>query len=88
MYSKTAKFNNLYFSDISGNVKTTSKIYAASRTPFGSIYFRNIDLPHGYEAINAPKIKVQGGTFTENKLNEAEITKLKKEIDSNIIRMY
>lgn len=88
MYSKTAKFSNLYFSDISGNVKTTSKIYAASQTPFESIYFRNVDLSHGYEAINAPKIKVQGGTFTENKLDEAEIRKRKNEIDSNIIRMY
>jgi hypothetical protein len=88
MYSKTAKFNNLYFSDISGTVKMPSKIYASSQTPFESIYFRNIDLPQGFEAVNAPKIKFDGGLFKENTLSEAEVKKIKHEIDSNIIRMY
>lgn len=72
MHSDDAVFGNLYFSDISGSVKGPSYIYASPKTPFGAVRFRNIDVPGGYEAVNAPDVRSEGGSFSEIRLSDAE----------------
>lgn len=88
MHSDEARFDNLYFSDISGQVRNPSRLYAVSKAPFGRIRFRNVDLAEGFEAVNAPDVKAEGGTFRELTLSDAERAKLAEGIDAHRIRLY
>ena len=88
MYSDVARFDNLYFSGISGQVRNPSRIYAVSKAPFGRICFRNVDLTEGFQTVNAPDVKVHDGTFRELPLSDAERAKLASGIDAHVIRLY
>ena len=88
MHSDVARFDNLYFSDISGQVRAPSRLFAVSKTPFGRIRFRNIDLTEGFQTVNAPDVKVEGGTFCELPLSDAERAKLAAGIDAHTIRLH
>ena len=88
MHSDVARFDNLYFSDISGKVRKPSRLYAVSKAPFGRIRFRNIDLTEGFEAVNAPDVKAEDGTFCELPLSDAERAKLAAGVDAHTIRLH
>ena len=88
MHSDVARFDNLYFSDISGQVSKPSRLFAVSKAPFGRIRFRNVDLTEGFQTVNAPDVKVEGGTFCELPLSDAERAKLAEGIDAHTIRLH
>ena len=88
MHSDAARFDNLYFSDISGQVRNPSRLFAVSKAPFGRIRFRNVDLTEGFQTVNAPDVKVEGGTFRELPLSDAERAKLAADIDAHTIRLH
>jgi hypothetical protein len=88
MHSDVARFDNLYFSDISGQVRAPSRLFAVSKTPFGRIRFRNVDLTEGFQTVNAPDVKVEGGIFRELPLSDAERAKLAEGIDAHTIRLH
>ena len=52
------------------------------------IRFRNIDLTEGFEAVNAPDVKAEDGTFCELPLSDAERAKLAAGIDAHTIRLH
>lgn len=88
MHSDEAVMKNIYFSDISGVVRKHSMIYAVSKTPFGRIVFNNIDLPFGYETVNAPEVEVCGHPFEERKLSSEERTALIEGIDTHTLKLF
>jgi polygalacturonase len=88
MYAQETLFDNLYFSDISGHVTAPSRIYACSKTPFGKIFFRNVDLPCGFEAINAPHVTCTGGSFAPLALSEEDRQKKTAAIDAQKGLLY
>ena len=72
MHSKSCIFDDIVFSGVSGRVKRRSIIRARPSKPFGKVVFRNVELPCGFEALNAG-VRTEGGTFDRVELSAAEI---------------
>lgn len=69
MYSRKAEFRDITFENISGKTEQRAIIRAWHESPFQGIVMRNVELPMGYEAVNAG-VLVEGGHFPEQKLSE------------------
>jgi len=71
MYSREAEFRNIVFEDVNGQTEQKSIIRAWHESPFKDICMRNVELPLGYEVLNAD-ITVEGGDFPELPLSEEQ----------------
>jgi polygalacturonase len=80
MYSKEAVFRDIVFDGISGSVRQRSVLLAKKSCPFVNIVFRNVDLPHGFIAVNA-ETKIEGGTFAPVSLPEDEMKKIADDVE-------
>ena len=72
MHSHEAVFGDVVFDGVSGTVTERSVIRANRAKPFGKTVFRNVDLPGGFEALNAD-VRVEGGTWKRIELTADEI---------------
>ena len=64
------------------------KYVMVSKTPFGRIRFRNVDLTEGFQTVNAPDVKVEGETFCELPLSAEERVKIAEGIDAHTLRLH
>ncbi len=71
-FSRTARIDDIVFSDISGEQEIASELTGAAERPARRIRFRNVDLPHGLMARNVEGLEISGGTFREVKLSDKE----------------
>lgn len=87
MHSKEAAFANIVFDGVSGKVAERSIIRARKTKPFEKIVFRNVDLPCGFEALNAD-VRIEGGTLQRIALSEEEIARRNADMEAGRNRLY
>ena len=80
MFSKEAVFDGIVFDGVSGRVTSRSVIRANRAKPFGRVTFRNVELPCGFEAVNAD-VRVEGGSFERIALTDGEIAERNAAMD-------
>ena len=87
MYARQAQFDDIVFRGVSGTVRARAAIRASVQRPFTRIRFEDVDLPCGYDAVNA-ETAVRGGTFAEVPLSESEKARISEEIEANGCLLY
>ena len=87
MHARQAQFDDLTFRGILGTVRERSVIRASMQRPFTRIRFIDVDLPLGFDSVNA-ETSVQGGTFAEVPLDKSEMIRISKEIEAGKVLLY
>ena len=87
MHSREAVFADIVFDGVSGRVADRSVIRAHRSKPFEKIVFRNVDLPCGFEAINAD-VRIEGGTLRRIALTEDEIVRHTADMEAGRNLLY
>ena len=72
MRSSEAVFRDIVFDGISGDVRQPSRVWAHPNMPFENFLFRDVDIPHGVELVNAKGFRFEGGTFREKPMTDEE----------------
>ena len=80
-FSRTARIDDIVFSDISGTQEIASELTGAAERPARRIRFRNVDMPHGIIANNAEQLEISGGTLKEVRPTDAERAERAKRFD-------
>ena len=70
-----------------GRVADRSVIRAHRSKPFEKIVFRNVDLPCGFEALNAD-VRIEGGTLRRIALTEDEIVRRTADMEAGRNLLY
>ena len=65
-------FDGIVFENVSGRVDETSHVSGSRAHPLGSIVFRNVDIPCGVRVLNAPDVKIEGGSLCRIGYSSAE----------------
>ena len=81
MYSKEAVFSDIVFDGVTGKVADRSVIRARRTKPFEKIVFRNVDLPCGFEALNAD-VRLEGGALQRIALSEDEVARRNADMEA------
>jgi len=71
MRSSIAVIRDILFDGVAGDVREKARVWAHPDKPFGSIVFRNVDIPHGVETVNAPDVRFEGGSFRALPMTDA-----------------
>ena len=65
-------FKGIVFENVCGTVLMPSHVSGTRAHPLGSIVFRNVDLPCGIRALNAPEVVIDGGTLRRIEYSASE----------------
>lgn len=87
MHAREAVFDDIVFSGVGGTVSGRSVIWARKSQPFRRIAFRDVDLPCGFEAVNAD-VRTAGGTFERIELSPAEVAAREADMESGRKLLY
>lgn len=79
MWSSTARFRDIAFVGVSGNVREIARIYAHPDSPFENIRFERCNVNAGVESVNAT-VRIDGGTLVEIPLSDADKALRSREI--------
>ena len=72
MKSSSAVIRDIVFDGVAGDVREKARIWAHPDKPFENIVFRNVEIPHGVEIVNAKDVRFEGGSFRELPMSDAE----------------
>lgn len=87
MYAKEAVFADIVFDGVSGKVADRSVVWARPTKPFEKIVLRNVDLPCGFEALNAD-VRIEGGTLKRIALTEDEVARRTADMEAGRNLLY
>lgn len=79
-FSHEADVRDVFFNGVSGVQRDRSILWAVPEKPFGLFSFVDVNVNGGIEAVNAPKVVIDGGTFAQNGLSKDEYDKLSDDI--------
>ena len=79
MYSREAEFSDILFEGVSGSTEQKAIIRAWHEHPFRNIVMKDVELPLGYEAVNA-EVAVDGGSFPEMQLSEEKRRQIEEDM--------
>ena len=71
-FAKKPQIENIRFANVKGRTECSSWITGREENPVGMVAFKNVDLPHGVVCLNAPDVRVSGGTFARRELSADE----------------